>query len=146
VVEPQIYTRLVQVFQDVFDDSVWPRILLHEAFGRGLTSTWFAFTLFWFWCSWERIGSIITALSKARRLGVWLVVWLFATAVLASWEDYRSDSRRGRCSPVAMRAWLGQLRSTWLRLLRESCSTGLPPLSCTSHFRLSPLVSASKAV
>jgi alginate O-acetyltransferase complex protein AlgI len=62
----------------------------YEAFGRGLTFTFFAFTLFWFWGNWEQIGRIFTALSTPQWLGVWLAVWLFATTVLASWEWLRA--------------------------------------------------------
>jgi alginate O-acetyltransferase complex protein AlgI len=62
----------------------------YEAFGRGLTFTFFAFTLFWFWGNWERIGRIFTALGMEQWLGVWLAVWLFATIVLASWEWLRA--------------------------------------------------------
>ncbi len=62
----------------------------YEAFSRGLTFIWFAFTLFWFWGSWKQIGRIFTALNTAQWLAVWLLVWLVATAVLASWELLRA--------------------------------------------------------
>ena len=62
----------------------------YEALGRGLNLVWFAFTLFWFWGSWEQIGRIFTALGAAHWLGVLLAVWLFATPVLASWEWLRA--------------------------------------------------------
>jgi len=62
----------------------------YEAFGRGLTFTWFAFTLFWFWGNWEQIEKIFSALSAPQWIGVCLAVWLFAAAVLASWEWLRA--------------------------------------------------------
>jgi len=62
---------------------------IYDAFARGLTFTWFAFTLFWFWANWAQIARIFTALSAAQWLGVWLAIWLSATAVLALWEWLR---------------------------------------------------------
>jgi D-alanyl-lipoteichoic acid acyltransferase DltB (MBOAT superfamily) len=59
------------------------------AFGRGLTLSWFAFTLFWFWGSWKQIDRVFTALNVVGWLGVWLTAGLFATVVLASWEWLR---------------------------------------------------------
>jgi D-alanyl-lipoteichoic acid acyltransferase DltB (MBOAT superfamily) len=60
------------------------------AFGRGLTFSWFAFSLFWFWGSWSQIGRAFHAISVAQWLGVFWAVWLCATAVLAAWEMLRS--------------------------------------------------------
>ena len=63
---------------------------VYIAFGRGLTFSWFAFTLFWFWARWKEIDGIFTALSMLQWCGVWLSVWLSATLVLASWERLRA--------------------------------------------------------
>jgi D-alanyl-lipoteichoic acid acyltransferase DltB (MBOAT superfamily) len=63
---------------------------LYVAFGRGLTFSWFAFTLFWFWAEWKQIDRIYASLSAAEWLGVWAGVWLFATFVLAFWEWFRA--------------------------------------------------------
>jgi alginate O-acetyltransferase complex protein AlgI len=63
---------------------------IYIAFGRGLTFSWFAFTLFWFWADWKQIDQVFAALNIAEWLGVWTAVWLFATAVLASWEWLRT--------------------------------------------------------
>jgi D-alanyl-lipoteichoic acid acyltransferase DltB (MBOAT superfamily) len=63
---------------------------IYVAFGRGLTFSWFAFTLFWFWADWKQIGQVFAALSFAEWIGVWMAVWLFATAILASWERLRA--------------------------------------------------------
>jgi alginate O-acetyltransferase complex protein AlgI len=37
---------------------------MYRAVSRGLTFTWFAFTLLWFWASWARIGALATALGN----------------------------------------------------------------------------------
>jgi D-alanyl-lipoteichoic acid acyltransferase DltB (MBOAT superfamily) len=63
---------------------------IYIVFGRGLTFSWFAFTLFWFWADWKQIDQVFAALSAAQWLGVWATVWLFAAAVLASWEWLRA--------------------------------------------------------
>jgi alginate O-acetyltransferase complex protein AlgI len=63
---------------------------LYTAFARGMTFSWFAFTLFWFWANWRQIGTIFHALAVAQWIGVWLAVWLSATAVLALWEQVRA--------------------------------------------------------
>jgi D-alanyl-lipoteichoic acid acyltransferase DltB (MBOAT superfamily) len=65
-------------------------IPVYVAFGRGLAYSWFAFTLFWFWASWQQVDQAFTALGAVSWLGVWLAIWMCATAVLALWEWLRS--------------------------------------------------------
>jgi D-alanyl-lipoteichoic acid acyltransferase DltB (MBOAT superfamily) len=64
--------------------------LIYFALGRGLTFSWFAFSLFWFWANWQQIGMIFTALSAAQWLGVWLLIWLSAAIALTAWEWFRA--------------------------------------------------------
>jgi alginate O-acetyltransferase complex protein AlgI len=59
---------------------------IYMAFGRGLTFSWFAFTLFWFWGSWAQIDKAFAALGVVQWCCVWLAIWLAATAALALWE------------------------------------------------------------
>ena len=63
---------------------------VYIAFGRGLTFSWFAFTLFWFWANWKQIDTVFSALSVVDWLGVWLAVWLTAMVILALWEFVRA--------------------------------------------------------
>ncbi len=63
---------------------------VYVAFGRGLSFTWFGFTLFWFWAGWKQIDAIFSALNIEAWLGVWLAAWLLATLTLALWEWLRS--------------------------------------------------------
>jgi D-alanyl-lipoteichoic acid acyltransferase DltB (MBOAT superfamily) len=63
---------------------------LYRGFGRGLNFVWFAFTLFWFWGSWQQIKNVFSALGVAEWLCVWLAAWLAATAVLGFWEWLRA--------------------------------------------------------
>jgi D-alanyl-lipoteichoic acid acyltransferase DltB (MBOAT superfamily) len=62
---------------------------LYMAFGRGLTFTWFAFTLFWFWADWGQLERIFGALAALSWFAVWVGIWLVATAVLQAWEWLR---------------------------------------------------------
>ena len=63
---------------------------IYVAFGRGLTFSWFAFSLFWFWANWKQIYKVFTAIGVADWLLVWLAIWLCATVVLAFWEVLRA--------------------------------------------------------
>lgn len=63
---------------------------LYGAFGRGLTFSWFAFTLLWFWASWKQIETVFTAMSLVEWFGVWVAIWLCASAMLAAWEWLRA--------------------------------------------------------
>jgi alginate O-acetyltransferase complex protein AlgI len=62
----------------------------YVAFARGLTFSWFAFTLFWFWASWKQLDMIYSAVSVGEWLLIWLSVWMLATLVLALWEWIRA--------------------------------------------------------
>jgi D-alanyl-lipoteichoic acid acyltransferase DltB (MBOAT superfamily) len=63
---------------------------VYIAAGRGLTFSWFAFTLFWFWAGWAQIKTAAGSLGPAQWLGVWAAVFLSATVVLAIWENARA--------------------------------------------------------
>ena len=59
---------------------------LYQAVGRGLTFSWFAFTLLWFWGSWNQIHMMFTSIENSRWLCIWLVILTSSTGVLAFWE------------------------------------------------------------
>jgi D-alanyl-lipoteichoic acid acyltransferase DltB (MBOAT superfamily) len=63
---------------------------IYIAFCRGLTFSWFAFTMFWFWANWRQISTIFSAISIASWLAVCLAIWFGATLVLAMWEQLRA--------------------------------------------------------
>jgi D-alanyl-lipoteichoic acid acyltransferase DltB (MBOAT superfamily) len=67
------------------------RNAVYIAFGRGLTFTWFAFTMFWFWANWKQLGTVFSAIAFAPWLAVWLLTWCGSTAVLAMWERLRAS-------------------------------------------------------
>ena len=62
----------------------------YTAFARGLTFTWFAFTLFWFWARWGQIHTVFAAIGAMAWVAVWAMVWLCATLIFAAWEWLRA--------------------------------------------------------
>lgn len=63
---------------------------IYNAFARGLTFTWFAFTLVWFWSTWRQIAFMSRALTPGALVAAWLAIFLCSTVVLAAWESIRS--------------------------------------------------------
>jgi hypothetical protein len=63
-----------------------------------LTLSWFAFTLFWFWASWQQIGAMAAALGYGRWILVWAGVGLAASILLAAYEGARGLALRLRTS------------------------------------------------
>jgi alginate O-acetyltransferase complex protein AlgI len=63
--------------------------LIYTSLARGLTFSWFAFTLFWFWADWSQIGQVFAAIGPVLWVAVWLSMWVSATIVLAFWEWLR---------------------------------------------------------
>ena len=89
------------------------------AFARGLTFTWFAFTLFWFWASWKQIGSVFTSVSALEWPAVWGAVWISATIVLAGWEWVRGRllSLRTSAGPILTSRYARVVYSSALGLI-----------------------------
>jgi alginate O-acetyltransferase complex protein AlgI len=63
---------------------------LYIALARGLTFSWFAFTMFWFWANWKQIGDVFAALTPLQWMAVWAALWLGSSVVLAGWESLRA--------------------------------------------------------
>jgi D-alanyl-lipoteichoic acid acyltransferase DltB (MBOAT superfamily) len=63
---------------------------LYVIAARGLTFSFFALTLFWFWADWLQIEAVEHAISAPQWLIMWLVVWAVSSFVLATWEWLRS--------------------------------------------------------
>ena len=62
---------------------------LYIAFSRGVTFSWVAFTLLWFWGSWTQIIDIAHALGQAQFVSIWVTIIGAATILLALWESVR---------------------------------------------------------
>jgi D-alanyl-lipoteichoic acid acyltransferase DltB (MBOAT superfamily) len=62
---------------------------IYVTFARGLTFTWFTFTLLWFWSNFEQIGKFFGSLGVWRVVEVWFTIWVGASILLAAWEWVR---------------------------------------------------------
>jgi alginate O-acetyltransferase complex protein AlgI len=56
---------------------------LYRAVSRGLTFTWFAFTLLWFWARWGQIGALAETLGVAGSVAAALATVCGASVILA---------------------------------------------------------------
>jgi D-alanyl-lipoteichoic acid acyltransferase DltB (MBOAT superfamily) len=70
--------------------STLSRNPLYAAVCRGLTFTWLAFSLLWFFSDWREIGALATALGPLGVPVVWLAMLVGASLVLAAMEAARS--------------------------------------------------------
>jgi|SRR5581483_4308694 len=60
---------------------------VYSAVCRGLTFTWFAFTLIWFWSNWSQIGALASAMGGAPVIaGALGFILVCASVGLALWE------------------------------------------------------------
>ena len=55
---------------------------VYVAVSRGLTFTWFAFTLLWFWGSWKTLGGAAGVLGAGQIARALSLIWVAATVVL----------------------------------------------------------------
>ena len=62
---------------------------LYRALARGLTFTYFTFSLLWFWSSWKELAIFDSRLGVAEMLTVWFAIFVVSTVVLAAWEAAR---------------------------------------------------------
>lgn len=62
----------------------------YTACARGLTFTWFTFTLLWFWSNWIQLGALWNILRAPTVITAWLVIFFVATVVLPIWEAFRA--------------------------------------------------------
>jgi len=55
---------------------------VYRAVSRGLTFTWFAFTLLWFWSDWKTLAHLAAILSWPGGVAALAFIWAVATVVL----------------------------------------------------------------
>jgi D-alanyl-lipoteichoic acid acyltransferase DltB (MBOAT superfamily) len=92
---------------------------VYNALARGLTFSWFAFTLFWLWADWKQISTVFASLGFVRWLAVWMAIWFCATVVLAFWEWLRNAvlSIRSADGPVLTNRYVQVVYVTALGLI-----------------------------
>ena len=62
---------------------------LYNIAARGLTFTWFTFTLVWFWSNWTQLGVLLRALHTGEIALVWMAIFVGSSVILAVWEATR---------------------------------------------------------
>jgi alginate O-acetyltransferase complex protein AlgI len=62
---------------------------VYNVFARGLTFTWFTFTLLWFWSNWGQLGFIANRLGGPAIVVAWVSIFVGASVLLATWEAVR---------------------------------------------------------
>jgi D-alanyl-lipoteichoic acid acyltransferase DltB (MBOAT superfamily) len=62
---------------------------LYNSAARGLTYSWGALTLLWFWSSWTHLASLARFLGPRQIALVWIATFLAASFILALWEAAR---------------------------------------------------------
>jgi D-alanyl-lipoteichoic acid acyltransferase DltB (MBOAT superfamily) len=94
-------------------------IAAHPAYklvARGVTFTWFAFTLTWFWASWDQAASIWASVAIPRWGIAWIGIFLVSTLVLGAWEAARTRSADMRAR-LALRLDPLRVKTVWLTTL-----------------------------
>jgi alginate O-acetyltransferase complex protein AlgI len=64
---------------------------LYVVAARGLTFTWFTFTLLWFWSNWKQLGFLERSVRPQEVFFTWLVVFAGASVILGLWEVLREQ-------------------------------------------------------
>jgi D-alanyl-lipoteichoic acid acyltransferase DltB (MBOAT superfamily) len=62
---------------------------LYDVATRGLTFTWFTFTLLWFWSNWMQLGILARSFRPSEMVFVWIAIFLGSCVILALWEAIR---------------------------------------------------------
>lgn len=87
-------TKLYQVMMSKRLGKTRYRSLANNAvytiFARGLTFTWFAFTLLWFWSNWNQLSSVWGRLGSSSGVLVWICIFVGSSVLLAVWESARA--------------------------------------------------------
>jgi alginate O-acetyltransferase complex protein AlgI len=63
---------------------------IYQACARGLTFTWFTFSLFWFWSNWRQMAWMAQSMKSPAIELVWALIFLSATIMLAVHEVIRN--------------------------------------------------------
>jgi alginate O-acetyltransferase complex protein AlgI len=95
---------------------------IYNVFARGLTFTWFTFTLLWFWSNWVQLSMLANAGGTAAVCSAWAVIFLGSSAILAAWETLRVWllSWRWASVPVLHSRYLRTVRGTALVVIAVS--------------------------
>jgi D-alanyl-lipoteichoic acid acyltransferase DltB (MBOAT superfamily) len=62
---------------------------LYNVFTRGLTFTWFTFSLLWFWSNWAQLAFLARSFRPREIALIWITIFLGSSVILALWEAVR---------------------------------------------------------
>jgi alginate O-acetyltransferase complex protein AlgI len=62
---------------------------LYVIVARGMTYTWYAFCMLWFWSNWSQLHTMAAALSPGEMTAAWALILVAASVALAAWESMR---------------------------------------------------------
>jgi Na+-driven multidrug efflux pump len=62
---------------------------LYAIAARGLTFTWFTFTLLWFWSNWTQLASIAHSFRPREIAAGWIAIFVGSSVILGLWESAR---------------------------------------------------------
>jgi D-alanyl-lipoteichoic acid acyltransferase DltB (MBOAT superfamily) len=65
------------------------RYWLYNSAARGLTYSWSALTMLWFWSNWTQLRPLVRFLGSRQIALVWIAVFLGSSLTLALWEAGR---------------------------------------------------------
>ncbi len=65
---------------------------LHRMISRGLTFSWFTFSLVWFAGSWSQVRALWADLGLRRGVAAWVLIVAGSSVALAAWEWIRARS------------------------------------------------------
>jgi alginate O-acetyltransferase complex protein AlgI len=63
---------------------------LYNACSRGFTYTYYSFCMLWFWSNWSQMAGFLRQLRLPALAGMWLLIFVASTIILAAWEGVRS--------------------------------------------------------
>jgi D-alanyl-lipoteichoic acid acyltransferase DltB (MBOAT superfamily) len=62
---------------------------LYQTICRGITFTFFTFSLLWFWSNWHSLGVMAHAAGLHAQLLAWLLIFIASTILLTAWQVIR---------------------------------------------------------
>lgn len=62
---------------------------IYESAARGLTYTWCALTMLWFWSDWPQLRFLARSLGSREIALVWIAIFVGSAITLAVWESVR---------------------------------------------------------
>lgn len=85
---------------------------LYNFFARGLTFTWFAFTLIWFWSNWSQMGEAARTMGASAVVCAFGAIFLLSSVFIEAWERIRAAVLGVHAGPEPL-VFSRYLRTVW---------------------------------